>query len=90
MSDKKIKVLVKKFKIPIRYEGDEVIEEITDYTDEHLVEEKIEELEGALSLKLPNFAKEMGKYNKRQIKFALVNRDKNYIFKKIVSKYKGD
>lgn len=79
-----IKLKIKHFKIPIKREGDEIIEEQIALTDEHLV--KTEDIEIESMFKLQEVAQKVGQYNQRQLGYAKTDNSRDYILKKIIVK----
>lgn len=83
--EKKIKLKIKTFKVPIkRLEDNKVEEELVEYTDDMIVE--VEEIEIETVFKINEEAKKVSDYNGRQLKYAEEDSTRDYINKKIIVK----
>lgn len=83
--EKKIKLKVKSYKVPIKRLSENKVEEvIIPYTDDMII--KVEEIELESIFKLTENAQKVSQYNIRQLKLAESNSDRDYIIKKIIVK----
>lgn len=83
--EKKIKLKVRSYKVPIkRLSENKVEEEIIPYTDDMII--KVEEIELESIFKLTEQAQKVSQYNIRQLKLAENDSDRDYIIKKIIVK----
>lgn len=83
--EKKIKLKVKSYKVPIKRLSENKVEEvIIPYTDDMII--KVEEIELESIFKLTENAQKVSQYNIRQLKLAESDSDRDYIIKKIIVK----
>ena len=81
-------VIVKTYKIPVTRDkkGKVKLDVTLELNDDMVVNKYEHEFTGAISIELPDFTKQVGNYNKRQIIMANADKDMMFYRKRIVCK----